>query len=297
MATVDLPREFRLFRAGSNRTSKGTFLFDTEAARSVMAAYRQAGTDVMIDLEHQSLSADASARPDSADARGWFKLELRNGELWAVNVTWTPDGARRLSERTQRYISPTFLHDALPDGSKRVVELLNVALVAMPATHSPHELVAASRGGRPIASLVSPIFTAPKRSTVMVAARVATPSAKRFYALARQAGQTPGAMLRNMVALALEGKKSPQGKLALVASALGLPDDSSFELVMAALQELNAQLAPAPGTEPTDESAAPPPAAKLTANLTDRERAECRRRGIDLAQFAARKACAVRRVK
>jgi hypothetical protein len=66
---------------------------------------------------------------------------MRNGELWAVDVTWTPDGERRLREKTQRYISPLFRRDKK---TGRILRLLNVALVSMPATNDAQPLVAAS---------------------------------------------------------------------------------------------------------------------------------------------------------
>ena len=135
------PTEFRLFRAGENETTKGTFIFDAEAASAVMAAAAQRdGVDYPIDLEHLSLESTDS-RGFDPDARGWFQLAVRNGELWAVNVRWTPDGQRRLSERTQRYVSPAFT----VDDDNRVTEIVNVALVAMPATHGTPALVAANR--------------------------------------------------------------------------------------------------------------------------------------------------------
>ncbi len=137
-----LPTEFRLFKAGANETTKGTFLFDSKAAELVMAAAKAWGVDYAIDLEH--LALDSDARAFDPDARGWFSLAVRNGELWAVNVRWTPDGARRLSEKTQRYISPAFAVDE----DNRVTEILNVALVAMPATHGTPALVAANKGQR-----------------------------------------------------------------------------------------------------------------------------------------------------
>lgn len=135
------PTEFRLFKAGANETTKGTFLFDATAADAVMAAAAQRdGVDYPIDLEHLSLESTDS-RGFDPDARGWFCLAVRNGELWAVNVRWTPDGQRRLSERTQRYVSPAFT----VDDEDRVTEIVNVALVAMPATHGTPALVAANR--------------------------------------------------------------------------------------------------------------------------------------------------------
>lgn len=139
-----LPSEFRLFVRGWNETENGRYLFDDEAAAAVMAAYREWGVDLAIDLEHQMLG-DAGTDPTARDARGWCKLELRaDGSLWAVDVKWTPDGAARLSEKRQRYVSPAFQID--PE-TKRVEKVLNVAITAMPATHQTPALVAASVGG------------------------------------------------------------------------------------------------------------------------------------------------------
>lgn len=148
----DLPREFLIFRAGVNRATKGEALFDEQAARAVMAAADAWGLDrYMIDLNHDAMEASATSREDAGDARGWFELDLReDGSLWAVNVTWTPDGERRLREKTQRYISPFFTFD--PEDSNRVTGLVNVALVAAPAMHDAPALMAASA----LQSLIDP---------------------------------------------------------------------------------------------------------------------------------------------
>jgi phage I-like protein len=135
-----LPTEFRIFGPGVNESTKGLALFDAQAAADVMAAFQREGVDLMVDLNHESL--DLPVRPDSGDARGWFQLAVRNGELWAVNVRWTPDGERRLREGVQKYISPAFARNK---ETKRVAKVLNVALVAMPATYNAQPLIAASR--------------------------------------------------------------------------------------------------------------------------------------------------------
>jgi len=137
------PSEFRLFVPGWNDTENGRFLFDELAAESVMAAHKKWGVDVMIDLEHQALEVKpGSADPTARDARGWCRLELRpDGSLWAVNVRWTPDGAERLAQRRQRYVSPAFGVD--PETS-RVTSILNIAITSIPATHDTPALVAAS---------------------------------------------------------------------------------------------------------------------------------------------------------
>lgn len=139
----ELPTEIRLFAAGVNQTEKGPYLFDAEAARRVMAHYMARGVDVQIDLEH--LSTDDEAPNYDPDARGWAKLELRNGELWAVAISWTADGAARVAEKRQRYVSPYFGWEEAEDGQRRVVELVNFAICANPATHDTPALVAASK--------------------------------------------------------------------------------------------------------------------------------------------------------
>lgn len=133
------PSEFRIFRKGWNESTKGPVLFDADACASVMSAWRRHGADIMIDLEHLSLAPES--RAFDPDARGWCQLELRSGELWAVNVRWTPDGVERLNNKKQRYISPAFYTNE----SLRVVEILNIALCAMPATNQLTPLVAAKR--------------------------------------------------------------------------------------------------------------------------------------------------------
>lgn len=139
-----LPTEFRVFAAGWNDTTKGPLLFDDVACAAVMTAWRRHGVDVAIDLNHDSIDDAARAsRDDAADARGWCVFEVRPGpELWATHVRWTPDGARRLVDQTQRYISPVAFFDA---DTLRVTEIFNLALVATPAMHNAPALVA-SRG-------------------------------------------------------------------------------------------------------------------------------------------------------
>lgn len=134
------PTEFRIFAAGLNTTRNGNYLFDAKAATDVMAAYQAHGTDVMVDLEHLSLNEES--RSYDPDARGWCKLELRGGELWAVGVSWTPDGEMRLREKRQRYISPVF---KFSEKTRRVERVLNVAITALPATDHLEPLVAANQ--------------------------------------------------------------------------------------------------------------------------------------------------------
>lgn len=132
------PKEFRIFRAGVNESTKGPSLFDEEAARTVMAEYKAHGIDVPIDWEHAMLDEDAPV--SERRAAGWFELEVREGELWAVNVRWTAEADKVLRAGEWRFFSPAFFRD---EDSGRVASLINVAICNLPATRQLDALVAA----------------------------------------------------------------------------------------------------------------------------------------------------------
>lgn len=135
-----LPTEHRIWKAGLNTDTNGyNVLFDDVAAEMVMSAYDKHGVDLIWDLEH--LSLDDEHPNYDPDARASCQLEVRNGELWATNIQWTPDGAERLRNRTQRFPSAAFLQDK--DG--RPTRVFNIGLVSMPATDYVEPLVAKDR--------------------------------------------------------------------------------------------------------------------------------------------------------
>lgn len=137
MPGAEPPTEFRIFRAGQNETSKGTFTFTGDSQADVLAAFAEHGQDQLpIDFDHGMVSGPGTA--DSGKAAGWFTLDIRNGELWAVNVQWTPAAADMLRNREFRFISPAFLTDA----SGRITRLINVAITNLPATKNLVPLVA-----------------------------------------------------------------------------------------------------------------------------------------------------------
>lgn len=163
VADKPLPTEFRIFRAGENPSDRGgkPFVFDASAAASVMAAYNEGGHKLMMDLAHASTDPSAETlRADATDALCWYDIEVRTGELWAINIEWTPEGERRIRAKLQRYVSPTFTHD----DNRCIGELINVALVAMPGFYNATDLAAmkgrASRNDSLSAALRSAIVLA-----------------------------------------------------------------------------------------------------------------------------------------
>lgn len=124
-----LPTEFRMFTAGKVDTLKGTFLFDDIAARDVMSAYADYGNDLCLDYNHAMV--DPFTSPRDQVAAGWFGLEVRDNELWAVNVRWTPAATRQLNDREWRYMSPAF---TTTGETRRISRIINCALTNIPAT-------------------------------------------------------------------------------------------------------------------------------------------------------------------
>ncbi len=148
LAVVDdqpLPSEFLIFKKGVNETSKGDFIFDQQSAALVLGAFKLQGVEMIVDREHDSLSEEArAARKDAGDALAHYDIQLRpDGSLWAVNVAWNSEGEADLRSKKRRYTSPAFNYDV---ETGRILELINVALVSMPATYNNAPLIAARRG-------------------------------------------------------------------------------------------------------------------------------------------------------
>lgn len=143
-----LPSEFLIFKAGTNTSTHGSVTFTEASARSVIENFRSHGAQLPLDLEH--LALDPEAPNFRSDAMAWFDLAVRKdakgrSELWAVDVKWTPEGERRLREKSQRYTSPAFFTNE----EGEVTRVVNVALTSLPATDGLQALIAASQRKAP----------------------------------------------------------------------------------------------------------------------------------------------------
>jgi hypothetical protein len=133
------PKEAKLFSFGTNETLKGDFVLTRNGAQELMARHQAWGVKVMLDYEH--MSHNPNATPEQKKAAGRGDLELRDDGIYLVNIAWTPAAQEFLRNAEYMYLSPAFkLND---DGE--IMELINVALVNMPATIDQEQLVAASR--------------------------------------------------------------------------------------------------------------------------------------------------------
>lgn len=157
ISTDEPPSEFRIFAKGENKTTKGTVVFDAQSAKLVPAAYAEHGVELFIDYEHKSILSTPAV--DGGKAAGWFKPEVRDGELWASDVKWTPAAETAIRSKEYRYFSPVVLHDA----KGRVHKLVNVALTNLPATKNLRALVASdapNQGHKTMDEELALLFTA-----------------------------------------------------------------------------------------------------------------------------------------
>ena len=292
-----LPTEFRVFRSGVNHTTQGPILFDAEAAQLVMQAFAAHGVDLVIDLAHDSVSEAARAhRSDADDARGWCQLEVRDGpELWAVNVSWTPDGARRLTEKTQRYVSPVVF---VEEDTNRALEIFNIALCSMPATHNAAPLVAARRRlgqmtAAPAATEMKPmtgkqILAALKAAragdeAALVALEMSPAQAKKAIAAVKeQSGDAALALVEELLTSALGAGDMGDAPAEPLADAPAEPTDEEKDAAaMAMAARRIAKLAGLPeASSPADvEAEVKRLRSEVDAMLADRAKADADERG------------------
>jgi len=140
------PREFRVFRWGLNKTTKGDLYLTPEGAARVMAAYIKHGVVQTLDYHHATF--DPAARPQDKKSAGQYRLELRgkpgdeSGGLWLVDIQYTPPAEQAIRDGEWPYFSPAVAHDA----KGVIVEYKNTGLVANPGTISATPLILSAEG-------------------------------------------------------------------------------------------------------------------------------------------------------
>lgn len=132
------PDEFCILRRGWN----DGLLFDDEASASVMAP----------PIQKEALPAYFPT--DGGNARGWFRVYPRGGELWAIYVVWSSAAEGHILDRFWHYVSTIVDKDPVTDRVQRIHS------VAVTPDHWPHNappLAAACRGRKPpsVESLLS----------------------------------------------------------------------------------------------------------------------------------------------
>ena len=124
---------------GEVESTQGNFVVDQEALDATIEQFRQHGTDLPIDFEHQTLGGPYTSPDGLAPAAGWIKdlVGVATVGLMA-RVEWTAVGLEHLQKRQYRYLSPVAL---IRKSDRRLVGLHSAALTNKPAIVGMEALV------------------------------------------------------------------------------------------------------------------------------------------------------------
>ena len=124
---------------GDVESTQGHFFVDGQAVAATIEQFREHGTDIPIDFEHQTLGGSYSSPDGLAPAAGWIKdlVGIESVGLMA-DVEWTELGLEHLQKRQYRYLSPVAL---IRKSDRRLVGLHSAALTNKPAIVGMEALV------------------------------------------------------------------------------------------------------------------------------------------------------------
>ena len=97
---------------------------------AVVAAFRNYGADLPIDIEHATQLK--GAKGDPAPAVGWIKdMKVEDGALWG-GVAWTEAGSEALASGAYRYLSPAFHFEKQ---TSHILSMTSAGLTNQPNLH------------------------------------------------------------------------------------------------------------------------------------------------------------------
>lgn len=139
------PVAFRIWRAGVNMTDKGPTVFSERSAQLLLDEQAARGNPYSIDIDHMSL--DPMAPIENHKAVGRHRLEVRNGDLWAVMVELAEMIRCGLACDPPEWMSFSPAYD-LDKDTGEVISYLNTAITNNPATWNVTQLasMAVARG-------------------------------------------------------------------------------------------------------------------------------------------------------
>jgi len=124
---------------GRTESTNGDFIIDDEGVPEILRTFAEHGTDVPIDVEHETLPERQPAA-GSRGAIGWIEKVFAeaNKGLFGL-VRWSDAGKALIRSDAFRYLSPVFL---IRKDDRRVVGLHSAALTNKPAVPKMERLAA-----------------------------------------------------------------------------------------------------------------------------------------------------------
>jgi phage I-like protein len=204
-----------LFRARDGRPEKlPGWHMDAAIAATLLERLRERQNPIVIDYEHQTLTAAESGHP--APAAGWMDpagIEYRPGQGLFAAVRWTARAAAMIAAREIAFLSPVLLYSPTTGA---VLDIHSAAVTNTPAVHGMRPLAElAERLGYVVPTLTPPGPPLPSRG---------------------EGGESPR--------LPAGGPSHPEDTpmdLAALRSLLGLPDDADEAAILKAIADTKSQ--------------------------------------------------------
>lgn len=224
------------------RRDGGHWIVSAEGAAAMVAAFERFGTDVPIDLEHQTLGEEFASPDGSAPAVGWIKsVEPVEGDGIYTNVEWTKQGAEWISTKAYRYLSPVVmtrkdnghavrLHSAALTNTPMIVGMVPIVNKEVLMINSD-EVYQEARW-----FLKLPI-TATEQDIMDEMQKLLN----QMRELAGVDGKADQTAVINALKAKIDGKKPDDSLRVSICKALKLGDDSKADDVVAAVNKLTAE--------------------------------------------------------
>lgn len=104
------------------------WFLDAPSAQSLIYRFNTVAMPLLVDYEHQTMSAEFNGQP--APAAGWGKNLTFEADGLYAEVDWTEKAKAMIQSGEYKFISPVFTYD---DQTGQVLNLLHVALTNYPA--------------------------------------------------------------------------------------------------------------------------------------------------------------------
>lgn len=264
---LDPPKEIQLWSLGENPTDYGVHKWTARSISEVLARYRERGNPILIDVEHLGAQLEDG---EPAPTGGYARLEVRSGAPW-LKFEWSDYAQKQITSGQRRFLSPEYDVDR---ETGEILALYRVSLVADPGTHRARMLATKKPKGR-IRGAIVPLVKSGGRKMTRVMNSV--PGEGQMNTGPNDGVPTSDELARMQLLAPLGDSK--------------VPVDAAFERWLGLLPEEVASkvvdvLVAAAGSIPDSPD---------TQDLSEREMAKCKARGINPTKYAALKAASIRR--
>ena len=257
--------EIMLSPWGDVKSTKGNFVVDDESAKLILDEFAKGKKPIPIDYEHTTLGGNYSTPSGAAPAAGWImEILAKAGQGIFAVVKWNEAARAMIQADEYRYLSPVLM---VRKDDRKAVAVTSAALTNTPAIVDMERVAAKDND---VDGVGEQTMDLKQLKVVLSAAGVELPE-----------GATDETILASGIAYISTARavNDPSPPLMAMAAKLGLPSNSSLEIVQARIGDLQVNVPAAEYKTVTDRLA------KLEGIARDREGQEVIAYAIETAKI------------